>query len=149
MLLAKEQTVPRDSLFRGDLFESTCRNTRNRNEARVIQDTAQLIVPSAESLTVCGATNLQCLVESVNEGWNNSMPPGYSVGFKREAFTKDQLDKLSPFIGDYIAGDQSFFMATYYTYFPFLTCEVKFGVAALDITDRQNVHCGALQAYWV
>jgi hypothetical protein len=30
--------------------------------------------------------------------------------------TKDQLAKLSPFIGD-----QSFFMATYYIYFPLLT----------------------------
>ncbi|KAJ4286032.1 hypothetical protein N0V88_008147, partial [Collariella sp. IMI 366227] len=60
------------------------------------------------------------LVESVNEGWNNSIPltgtrpqPDYSVGFKRVAFTEDQIAKLSPFIGDFIAGDQSFFMATY------------------------------------
>jgi hypothetical protein len=25
-------------------------------------------------------------------------------------------------------------------YFPFLTCEVKCGAAALDVTDRQNAH---------
>jgi hypothetical protein len=62
------------------------------------------------------------------------------VGFKREAFTKDQLNKLSPFIGDFIAGDQSYFMATYYMYFPFLTCEVKCGAVVLDIADRQNAH---------
>lgn len=31
-------------------------------------------------------------------------------------------------------------MATYYMYFPFLTCEVKYGAAALDIADRQNAH---------
>jgi len=31
-------------------------------------------------------------------------------------------------------------MATYYIYFPFLTCEVKCGAAALDIADRQNAH---------
>ena len=31
-------------------------------------------------------------------------------------------------------------MATYYMYFPFLTCEVKCGAAALDIADRQNGH---------
>ena len=87
------------------------------------------------------------MIESVNEGWNNSIPltstrpqPDYSVGFKRDAFTEDQLAKLSPFIGDFIAGDQSFFMATYYMYFPFLTCEVKCGAAALDIADRQNAH---------
>jgi hypothetical protein len=34
----------------------------------------------------------------------------------------------------------SFFMATYYLYFPFLTCEVKCGAAALDIADRQIAH---------
>jgi hypothetical protein len=32
--------------------------------------------------------------------------PDYSVGFKREAFTKVQLEKLAPFIGDFIVGDQ-------------------------------------------
>ncbi|KAL2178447.1 uncharacterized protein P884DRAFT_258551 [Thermothelomyces heterothallicus CBS 202.75] len=31
-------------------------------------------------------------------------------------------------------------MATYYMYFPFLTCEVKCGAAALDIADRQNAY---------
>ncbi|KAH0556174.1 hypothetical protein GP486_005896 [Trichoglossum hirsutum] len=146
-LLDKEQAVPQDSLFRDDLFEQTCQKIRNRNEARVIQDITQLIVPSAEALTTHGATNLRCLIESVNEAWNNSMPltgtrpqPDYSVGFKREAFTKDQLDKLSPFIGDFITGDQSYFMATYYMYFPFFTCEVKCGATALDIADRQNAH---------
>jgi hypothetical protein len=62
------------------------------------------------------------------------------VGFKREAFSDDQLKKLSPCIGEFLFGDQSFFMATYYMYFPFLTCEVKCGAAALDIADRQNAH---------
>ena len=47
---------------------------------------------------------------------------------------------MSPFIGDFIAGDQSLFMATYYIYFPFLTCEVKCGAAALDIANRQNAY---------
>ena len=31
-------------------------------------------------------------------------------------------------------------MATWQMYFPFLTCEVKCGNLALDITDRQNAH---------
>ncbi|KAH8749543.1 hypothetical protein F5883DRAFT_608964 [Diaporthe sp. PMI_573] len=98
-------------------------------------------------LATFGAKRLDILTESVNEGWNNSIPftgtrpqPDYSVGFRREAFTEEQITKLSPFIGDFITGDQSFFMATYYMYFPFLTCEVKCGAAALDIADRQNAH---------
>jgi len=144
-LLSAEQQVPHDSLFRDDLFKSTCRKIQDRNETRVIRDISLLMVPSAETLATCGATNLQCLIESTNEGWNNSIPitktrpqPDYSVGFRREAFTEDQLKRLGPFVGDLT--DTSFFMATYYMYFPFLTCEVKCGAAALDIADRQNAH---------
>ncbi|KAH8907664.1 hypothetical protein BR93DRAFT_878487, partial [Coniochaeta sp. PMI_546] len=152
-LLVEKQIVPQDSLFRDDIFDSTCRKVEDRNEARVIRDITPLIVPSAEILATHGATKLDCLIESVNEGWNNSIPltgsrpqPDYSVGFKREAFTEDQLSKLSPFIGDWISGDLSFFMATYLMYFPFLTCEVKCGTAALDTADRQNAHSMTLGA---
>ena len=146
-LLDAKQTVPSESLFRDDLFKRTCQNIQDRNETRVIRDISLLIVPSAETLTTYGAGHLKTLIESTNEGWNNSFPltgtrpqPDFSVGFKREAFTKEQLDKLAPFIGNFISGDQSYFMATYYMYFPFLTCEVKCGAAALDIADRQNAH---------
>ncbi|KAL8794591.1 MAG: hypothetical protein Q9182_007611 [Xanthomendoza sp. 2 TL-2023] len=146
-LLNTRQTIPKDSLFCDELFEETCEIIRNKNEARIIRDVSELIVPSAEILAVRGAKSLKILAESVNEGWNNSLPltgtrpqPDFSVGFKREAFTKEQLDKLAPFIGNFISGDQSYFMATYYMYFPFLTCEVKCGAAALDIADRQNAH---------
>jgi hypothetical protein len=104
-----------------------------------------LIVPSAETLATFGAKHLETLIESVNEGWKNSIPvtktrpqPNYSVGFRREAFTEDQLKRLEPFVGGLT--DRSFFMATYYMYFPFLTCKVKCGAAALDIADRQNAH---------
>ncbi|OTA01259.1 hypothetical protein A9Z42_0015710 [Trichoderma parareesei] len=145
-LLNDEQSAPQGTLFDDEIFLDACCNLENKNEARIIQDISRLIVPSAESLALRNK-NYKFLVESVNEGWNNSIPltgtrpqPDYSIGFKRDAFTKDQLDKLSPFIGDLITGDQSFFMATYYMYFPFLTCEVKCGAAGLDIADRQNAH---------
>ncbi|PVH90525.1 hypothetical protein DM02DRAFT_678553 [Periconia macrospinosa] len=145
-LLGTEQTIPQASLFDDDIFSKTCDMVDGRNEAKVIQDISRLLVPSAQALATRSA-RLECLNESVNEGWNNAIPltgtrpqPDYSVGFKREAFTGDQLNKLSPSIGDVIAGDQSFFMATYYMYFPFLTCEVKCGAAALDVADRQNAH---------
>ncbi|KAF6804173.1 hypothetical protein CSOJ01_10371 [Colletotrichum sojae] len=145
------QTYLRDSLFRDDIFETTCRKVGDRNEARVIRDITPLIVLSAENLATYGASELDCSIESTNEGWNNSVPlignrpqPDYSVGFRREAFTDDQLKKLEPFVGNFIAGDQSLFMATYLMHFPFLTCEVKCGTAALDIADRQNAHSGTL-----
>ena len=54
----------------------------------------------------------------------------------------DQLEKLKPFVGDLLhqPTDFSYLMATWRMYFPFLTCEVKCGAAALDIADRQNSH---------
>lgn len=144
-LLRAEQTTPVDSLFSDDLFEETCEKIRNRNEARVIRDIALLIVPSAETLSIRHSRDLRVLAESVNEGWNNSIPftqtrpqPDYAVGFGRSAFSADQLKRLEPFVGNLM--DSSFFMATYYIYFPFLTCEVKCGAAALDVADRQNAH---------
>ncbi|KAF2866224.1 hypothetical protein BDV95DRAFT_216010 [Massariosphaeria phaeospora] len=146
-LLEREQVTPDNTLFQDDVFDRACRKLQDKNEARVVQDVARLIVPSAETLATFGAKELEVLVESVNEGWSNSVPltgtrpqPDYSVGFKREAFSEEQRGKLGPFIGDFIAGDQSYFMATYYMYFPFLTCEAKCGAAALDIADRQNAH---------
>ncbi|KAJ9133169.1 reverse transcriptase [Pleurostoma richardsiae] len=145
-LLDGEQPVPKETLFDEDLFVDACRNLENKNEARIVQDISRLIVPSAESLAL-RANRRRQLIESVDEVWSNSIPltgtrpqPDYSVGFRREAFTDDQLAKLSPFIGDFIAGDQSFFMATYYMYFPLLTCEAKGSAEALDIADRQNAH---------
>lgn len=73
-LLEIEQTVPQDSLFRDDLFEDTCRMIQDRNETRVIRDISLLIVPSAETLAIRGGKHLKILIESVDEGWNNSIP---------------------------------------------------------------------------
>ncbi|KAK4981245.1 hypothetical protein LTR28_000001 [Elasticomyces elasticus] len=146
-LLEEEQTVPLESLFRDDLFETTCRKLRDRNEAMVVRDIALLIVPSAQTLATYGATHLERLTESVNEGWNSAIAvygprpqPDYSVGFGRSAFTEDELGKLIPFVGDITDTCTSYFMATWRMYFPFMTCEVKCGAAALDIADRQNAH---------
>jgi hypothetical protein len=100
-LLEAEQIVPEDSLFQDDLFDETYEMIQDRNEAKVIQDIARLIVPSAQSLAIRGAKRLKTLIESVNEGWDNSIAltkprpqPDYAVGFKRTAFTEDQLKKI-------------------------------------------------------
>ncbi|KAH8799638.1 hypothetical protein F5884DRAFT_825116 [Xylogone sp. PMI_703] len=116
ILLEREQTVPQDSLFRDDLFENACRKIQDKNEARVIQDIARLIVPSVETLATYGASHFNGLIES------------------------DQLEKLTPFVGEVTDTFTSYFMATWQMYFPFLMCEVKCGAAALDIADRQNAH---------
>jgi hypothetical protein len=67
-LLNTKQTFPSDSLFRDDIFKATCRKVRDKNETRVIRDILPLIAPSAENLETHGATHLERLIESVNEG---------------------------------------------------------------------------------
>lgn len=144
-LLDQEQEVPQETLFRDDIFKMTLRKLKDKNVTRIIRDISLLIVPSAETLATYGANELDCLAECVNEGWNSSIPlseprpqPDYTVGFREAAFTEEQLAKLQPFVGDY--DDQSYFMATWYIYFPFLTCEVMCGLTGLDVVDRQNTH---------
>jgi hypothetical protein len=144
-LLSKGYTIPKDTLFRDDVFHTACRNLRDKNEARIILDFARLLAPSPETLAAFGATNLDILVESVNEGWNNCIPvttprpqPDFSVGFGRTMFSDDQLSKIQPLLGD--PSSLSYFRATHYMYFPFLTCEVKCGATGLEIADRQNAH---------
>jgi hypothetical protein len=62
------------------------------------------------------------------------------VGFGRSAFSQEQLNKLKPFVGEPGSKVFIYLMVTTRMYFPFLTCEVKCGVAALDIADPQNAH---------
>ncbi|KAL9116615.1 MAG: hypothetical protein Q9187_006857 [Circinaria calcarea] len=148
-LLDSKQPIVKDSLFHDDRFETICSLIRNENEARIIQDITRLIVPSAETLSVYGATNPDILIEKVNSSWLKCIPltdtrpqPDYSVGFRASAFTKNQLDRLSPFVGGY--KDQCSVMAREDMYFPFLTCEVKCGDQALNIADRQNMHSASV-----
>ncbi|OJD14361.1 hypothetical protein AJ78_05296 [Emergomyces pasteurianus Ep9510] len=136
-LLKAEQRVPKNSLFRDDLFKKICEKVQDRNEAMVIQDITRLIVPSAENLAICGDEHLKILIESVSEDWDNTISitksppqPDYSVGFRRGAFTHDQLQRLQPFVGD--LSDTSYFMATFYI------------ATALDIADRQNAHSATI-----
>ena len=120
-LLETEQMVPQDSLFRDDLFKKTCRKIQDRNETMVIRDIGLLIVPSAQTLATYGATHLNHLYETTNEGWNSvfSFPlnktrpqPDFSVGFGRSAFTQEQLNKLKPFVGEPGSKVITYFMAT-------------------------------------
>ena len=139
-LLELEQAVPKDSLFRDNLFRKTCRKIQDRNEARVIRSITPYIVPLAEDLEILGAIHLEHLIEAVNEGWTASISvegprpqPDYSVGFRRSAFIYEQLKKLNPLIGSIY--DTSFFAATYRMYFPYLVCGVNCGAAVLDVAD--------------
>ncbi|PQE15168.1 phosphatidylserine decarboxylase protein [Rutstroemia sp. NJR-2017a BBW] len=127
LLETKGSFMRKSELGIADTSKTVCRTLLEaENEAKVIQDIARLIVPSAQSLAIRGAKHLKTLIEN------------YAVGFKRTAFTEDQLKKIQTFIGGF--SEMSLFLGTYYMYFPFLTCEVKCGTAALDVADRQNAH---------
>ena len=76
---------------------------------------------------------------------NRARPqPDFSVGFGRYSFTQDQMVKLKQFVGEPMSQVTAYFSATTRMFFPFLTCEVRCGVAALDIADRQNSHSGTV-----
>ena len=66
-LLALEQSVPQDSLFRDDLFEKTYSKAENTYKARVVRSITPYITPSAEDLETLDATHLEHLVKGVNE----------------------------------------------------------------------------------
>jgi hypothetical protein len=141
-LLTTEQPTPSTSLFHEDRFLTMARKLQRRNEARVVRDLGLLITPSAETLATDGATELAHLIDGCNEGWNRITPllpprpqPDYSVGFRRSAFSPQQLTRL------HLEFDaRSYFTALDDMLFPFLTTEIKCGAQGLDIADRQNAH---------
>ncbi|KAI9818629.1 MAG: hypothetical protein M1832_004403 [Thelocarpon impressellum] len=154
-LLETDQPTPQDSIFRDDRFLAACNNLQNRNEARVIQDIARLLVPSPETLVLYGSTHLKHLIETADDGWYKSIPlvngprprPDFAVGMRRTAFTATQQSKLSPHIGGWQTSSR--IVATDDMYFPFLTCEVKCGNEGLDIADRENAHGASVAAMGV
>ncbi|KAI9801191.1 MAG: hypothetical protein M1825_003465 [Sarcosagium campestre] len=141
-LLTFKKDPPSDSLLDDRFFRETIYKISRENETRVIRDIGHLISPSAECLATRGMRRLRVLKESTNAGWNNAIPfegprpqPDFSVGFDRSAFSNDQIRKMR---FDLYA--KTYFTATYQIYFPFITSEVKCGLQALDVADRQNAH---------
>ncbi|ORY67737.1 uncharacterized protein BCR38DRAFT_295898, partial [Pseudomassariella vexata] len=143
-LLENEQPTPRDSLFSDDQFQDTMDLIQDRNEAMINETISQLMFPNVEVMAIRDA-KFSPFVQSVAEGWNSCKKitqtrpqPDSAVGFKVSAFSAEQLEKLQPFLGD--LDEKSYFRATYYMLFPFITREVNRGNIGLDIADRQNAH---------
>lgn len=147
-LLETDQPVPQNTGFQDKSYIKLFNCIHTKNEARIVQDIARLVVPSAETFYILGDESLVCLSESVNEGWNRTVPfvgtrpqPDYAVGFKQDAFTVEQIEKLAPHVpGGIMGSKRSYFLATSMMYFPFLASEVKCGAGGLDVADRQNAH---------
>ncbi|KAG8528404.1 uncharacterized protein KY384_007322 [Bacidia gigantensis] len=111
-LLETTHMPPSDTIFEDDLFKEACQRLSGKNEARVTQDIARLLVSSAETLALRGMKQFNVLVESIR--------------------------KLQPGIAEVM--HFSYFVGIYYMQFPFLTNEVKCGASGLAIADRQNAH---------
>lgn len=156
------QLTPENTLFSDDnLFQKTCRRLIGENESKVLLGISELIVPSAEVLTDQGAQHLSIIRESTNACWKLSITfinsPSTSVGsgsgprpqpdstkaFNRNAFNKEQLRKLEPYLSDLLT-ESSFFAATFRMYFPFLTCEIMCGESELRVADRQNAYSSSV-----
>ena len=97
ILLKKEQSIPKDTLFLDDeTFERFCAKLRGKNKAGIFKDLTLLIIPYVEPLAMLGAKHLDMLIEGVNEGWDSCIAvtrprpqPDYAVGFGRSAFSDD------------------------------------------------------------
>ncbi|KAJ8061533.1 hypothetical protein OCU04_009346 [Sclerotinia nivalis] len=148
------QLPPEHTLFSDDeLLEKTLSRMRGANKPKVVRDIVQLIVPSAEILATRGAKHLEILRETTNACWVNSHAfiypsdlrsglrpqPDFGLGFKRGAFSREQLQRLQIFIGDPLT-DISWIAPTYDMYFPFLSSEVQSGSDDLNIADLQNAY---------
>lgn len=70
--------------------------------------------------------------------------PDAAFGYGRPVFSDTELNKLRPTLGD--TSSFSYFKATYYMLFPFLTKEVKTGTMGLDTADNQNLHSATIAA---
>ena len=143
-LLNNPQQISEDVLFSDELFPEVCKMVKGQNEATVVRHILPRLVPSPKIRALLGADHLKFLNETVNASWINATKccsyrphPDYSIGIHREAFSREQLQKLQPFIGTRLS-EESLYTATYDTCFPFLTTEVKCGAIALDVADRQN-----------
>lgn len=105
-LLEQNPVLPKDTWFNDDVFGLTCQRISTHSEAGIIQTIAELIVPSAEGAISKQHLTFPNLIESFNEGWDNSIPlhkprpqPDHAVGYPKKSFSKDQMNRLTPFCG--------------------------------------------------
>ena len=117
---------------------------KGKKMATVVRYILPQLVPSPKIRALRRASQLEILNETINESWINAKwccnrrpHPDHSIGFDREAFNPEQMERLQPLIGTQL-DEESQFTATYDTCFPFLTTEVKCGATALNVADLQN-----------
>ena len=129
-----------------DKLPTILNRIEGRNEARIQRDIMPIFVPSAENLFYCGEPIEDWIGDDIQAEWTrcetmgSTRPkPDYTAGLLREAFTKDENDKLQNY-----GSPRRPFLFTADLSFPFLICEVKRGGVGLSEADRQNIHSASI-----
>ena len=142
-LLGEREDTPKGTRF--DHFKKMKRSIRFRNEDYIRAKISPLLVASAEDLALFGDEDVGCVLESVNDAWDDSCPvtkerpqPDWACGFCQSTFSEEQFSKLLPFLSG--SGSISVIKGTFYQYFPFLTKEMKCGPVGLFAAENQNAH---------
>ncbi|CAD6439469.1 7d6474ca-e5e5-4d25-af1a-031db1512422-CDS [Sclerotinia trifoliorum] len=142
-----KQPIPPDTLFDDKYYKKLIHSIKNYSEAALISVISPMMMPTILDLALRDA-KYRPFVQSVSDQWGackrlhsfKPPQPDSAVGFKKSAFTDEQLEKLqlSGMLGD--LNRTSSCKGTYYMFFPFITCEVKCSSNATEIADRQNAH---------
>ncbi|OOF90713.1 hypothetical protein ASPCADRAFT_156409 [Aspergillus carbonarius ITEM 5010] len=148
-LLQQPAPVPPDTLFEPEYMQQFHDALLNRSEMRLLVDLHPLLMPTAENQFLRGRQSLQHVIDGYNDLWMKTEPiygskpqPDHTRSLKWSTFDETQRQKLGV-----RPNEKSVYTAREEMYFPYLTGEVKCGLQALEIADRQNFHsmCVALR----
>ncbi|PYI09784.1 hypothetical protein BO78DRAFT_307399 [Aspergillus sclerotiicarbonarius CBS 121057] len=148
-LLQQRSPVPHNTLFESEYIQDFYDALQNRSEMRLLIDLHPLLMPTAENQCIRGRQSLQHVIDGYNDLWmkteaiyGSKPQPDHTRGLRWSMFDESQRQKL-----EVQPNMKSVFTAREEIYFPYLTGEVKCGLQALEIADRQNLHsmCVALR----
>ena len=134
------------SIFTAGQFSEVLKRVQNLNEARIQRDVTPWVVPSAETLFLCGKLKIDYIGEELNAEWvrcatmGSTRPkPDFTGGLLPTAYTEEEISKLENY-----AQPTKPFRFTPNLSFPFLVCEAKSGEEGLNKADRQNIHSSSI-----
>ncbi|KAL1621022.1 hypothetical protein SLS56_009385 [Neofusicoccum ribis] len=149
-LKAESHLPGTEERYQEEVLQLTMEQLEFKNEPYVVAELHDLVCPPVERLSHIHDRNIELrgryklFVDQRNEGWTKapqllagfpSPKPDYCVGYRRRAFTREELALLAT-----VPSSRSSFAVTDHMYFPFLTCEVKSHKEPISIANRQNAY---------
>ncbi|KAL8868960.1 MAG: hypothetical protein Q9174_004632 [Haloplaca sp. 1 TL-2023] len=132
-------------------FDKACEDIRqtlrSRDKATLLAYITEHVVYRAEVATQ--SLPGLCLQEDYGRYWDSCTPlisghlpqPDYCVGFATEAFDKEEMRVMMPWLA---VSDRILYSATESMHFPFLTCMVVGCDDDFEEIDRQNTYCASV-----